>query len=241
MDLDSIIEYTSPACKTIVNYEAEELIGKKGFELVHPEDLASVEERMTAVNLEGTSSAHFQFRMIRKDGSFVWVESQTSPIVDDNGTVIKRQTTIRDVSIQRKAAEEILKAKEKAEEATVAKSQFLSTMSHEIRTPMNAVIGLSHHILLQSSPRTDQVENLRLLKFSAENLLVIINDILDFSKIEASKITLEAANFDLSSTVDQLQNHSNKRVLMKKVFSCISGWEKIYPTMLSATPCGSTR
>src|SRR5690349_22844697 len=69
-------------------------------------------------------------------------------------------------------------------------------MSHEIRTPMNAIIGLTN-LLLQDEPRDDQTENLRLLKFSGENLLTIINDILDFSKIEAGKIVLEHIDFDL--------------------------------------------
>jgi signal transduction histidine kinase len=68
-------------------------------------------------------------------------------------------------------------------------------MSHEIRTPMNAVIGITH--LLMQNAREDQAEYLKILKFSAENLLVLINDILDFNKIEAGKITFEEVDFNL--------------------------------------------
>lgn len=87
-------------------------------------------------------------------------------------------------------------AKFKAEKASQAKADFLSTMSHEIRTPLNAVIGTTH-LLLQEDPRADQVENLSTLRFSAENLLVLVNDILDFSKIEAGKIEFIDEDIDL--------------------------------------------
>ncbi len=94
-------------------------------------------------------------------------------------------------------------AKQKAEEATLAKSNFLSNMSHEIRTPMNAVIGMTH-ILLEENPRTDQKEHLETVMFSAENLLVIINDILDYSKMEAGRMVIERTNFDIREVINNI-------------------------------------
>lgn len=208
--LDSVIEYTSPACKKLVGYDPAELLGKKGYELVYHEDLLRIQEMMAAVNAEGNSLANFRFRMVRKDGSLVWVEGQTNPIVDEKGAVVKRQTTVHDISQAKKAEEEILIAKAKAEEATVAKSQFLSTMSHEIRTPMNAVIGLTH-ILIQNEPRPDQLESLNLLKFSSENLLALINDILDFSKIEADRLVLEKVSFNLLQLLKNSKSIQQKK------------------------------
>ena len=93
--------------------------------------------------------------------------------------------------------QDLVQARIEAEVATRAKGQFLSMMSHEIRTPLNAVIGLTH-ILLMDNPRQDQMENLRSIRFSADNLLVIINDILDYNKIESGKIEFETIDFDLS-------------------------------------------
>jgi signal transduction histidine kinase/ActR/RegA family two-component response regulator len=99
---------------------------------------------------------------------------------------------------------QLILSKEVAENAAMAKAQFLSTMSHEIRTPMNAVIGFTH-LLLQLSPTPEQIEYLRLLKFSAENLLVLINDILDFSKIEAGKVEFEEADFLLKDLIGNIR------------------------------------
>ena len=107
--------------------------------------------------------------------------------------------------VLKKNNQELMIAKQKAEEAARAKSNFLSTMSHELRTPMNAVIGLAY-ILLQDNPKPNQIENLKTLKFSGENLLALINDILDFSKIEADKIHLEQADFSLKDLFVNLRN-----------------------------------
>ena len=100
---------------------------------------------------------------------------------------------------------ELIEAKEKAEAASKAKQKFLSNMSHEIRTPLNAVIGLSE-ILMMENPREDQIELLRSIKFSGQNLLVLINDILDFSKIEEGKIKIEKTPFDASQLFTNMKN-----------------------------------
>jgi len=93
---------------------------------------------------------------------------------------------------------ELTRSREQAEQGLKAKSEFLSTMSHEIRTPLNSVIGMSH-LLLKNDPRPDQVEQLDVMLFSANNLLSIVNDILDYNKIEAGKIDFERTEMDLES------------------------------------------
>lgn len=99
--------------------------------------------------------------------------------------------------------QDLLKAKEEAEKSSHAKAEFLSIMSHEIRTPMNAVVNLTNY-LLEDDPVDRQVENLNILKFSANNLLAIINDVLDFNKIESGKVEFEAIEFDLLGLLDSI-------------------------------------
>lgn len=122
---------------------------------------------------------------------------------------------------QRKRFElELIMAKSEAEATSKAQEEFLSTMSHEIRTPLNAVIGMSH-ILLEENPRKDQIENLKILKFSSENLLSLINDILDYNKIQSGKIKLEQIEFNLPHLVNSicrsLQYKAEEKRLQLKV------------------------
>ncbi len=95
--------------------------------------------------------------------------------------------------------------RESIEQSSFARDRFLATMSHEMRTPMNIIIGLTH-LLLSEDPREDQIEHLRTLQFSANNLVVFINDILDFSKIEAGKLTLENREFNPKETFEEIVN-----------------------------------
>ena len=95
--------------------------------------------------------------------------------------------------------------RESIEESSFARDRFLATMSHEMRTPMNAIVGLTH-LLLTENPRTDQIEHLRTLQFSANNMTVFINDVLDFSKIEAGKLVLDSREFEPQRIFDEVKH-----------------------------------
>ena len=127
----------------------------------------------------------------------------------------------RALASQKEISASLGKEKTKAEEAAMAKAQFLSTMSHEIRTPMNAVIGLTN-LLIDDNPKKNQVENLQALKFSGENLMTLINDILDFSKIEAGKIEFESSAFYLSELVNGIEHTLGLHASEKGIeFKCL--------------------
>ena len=150
---------------------------------------------------------------------------------------LQRQVSFRTKEL-REQAEMLEKARDEAEDASLAKSEFLSIMSHEIRTPMNGVIGMTH-LLLQEEPKPDQVENLKTLKFSAENLMMLLNDILDYNKIESGMILLETTDFSITQLIRGLGYQFKPRAAVKgidfniRVDPTIPEWLRGDPTRLN--------
>ncbi|HZJ73405.1 MAG TPA: PAS domain S-box protein [Perlabentimonas sp.] len=132
---------------------------------------------------------------LKSDNSTFPVLTHIIAIVENN-RISRYMGVMVDISAQKNQEQELVKAKNEAEQASRAKERFLSTMSHEIRTPMNAVIGMTN-ILLSEKPMEHQLAYLQSLKYSAEGLMSLLNDVLDFSKIEAGKHVVNSKAFDL--------------------------------------------
>ncbi len=121
------------------------------------------------------------------------------------------------VALQRRMMlDNLILARQKAEEAAQSKQLFMSTMSHEIRTPLNEVIGITN-LLLQGNPREDQMDFIRTLKFSGNHLLTLVNDILDYNKMESGKIVFEEVRFKLGDFLDEIMRSYSFRSRAKEL------------------------
>ena len=194
--LDKNLNYMAASDVWIREYmkEGVEIIGKNHLELFPGLDDKWVSFFNRCLKGEVLNSEEDSY--IKSDGSVEWVKWEIRPWFEKKHVVGGIIVYTEAITQRKLAREELIKTKEKAEEAALVKSQFLATMSHEIRTPMNAVIGLTK-LLIESNPRADQIKNLNTLHFSAKSLLQIINDILDLNKIEAGKIVFECIQFNL--------------------------------------------
>jgi PAS domain S-box-containing protein len=117
---------------------------------------------------------------------------------------------------RRMMLDNLINARQKAEEAAQSKQQFMSTMSHEIRTPLNEVIGITN-LLLQGNPREDQMDFINTLKFSGNHLLTLVNDVLDYNKMESGKIIFEQTRFNLSDFLAEIMRSYSFRSKAKKL------------------------
>lgn len=178
---------------------------EKIAELVHDEDLDALERSVSQVVSGRIGMVEVEFRLRTPDGSsYKWVQLRHAVFSKDQDRVTRIFGLLQDIDDRKHREMELNQAKQEAEQAVIAKSQFLSTMSHEIRTPMNAVIGMAN-LLMHEVKDQQQLDKIKILKFAADNLMVILNDVLDFNKLESGKVELELLTFNIKELLNGLE------------------------------------
>jgi PAS domain S-box-containing protein len=193
----------------------ESLVNKKDEELF-PEKLAKKYVRDDQQVLATGEIFRGIEEHVSQDGKLTYIEVLKAPVLDAKGRPQGVQGIFWDVTDRQLAQDALRDAKEIAESASQAKSDFLANVSHEIRTPMNGIIGMSQ-LLLEMVTDRQQREYVEMISQSGESLLTLINDILDFSKIESGKIELESIPMSIREIVNDSVNLLKFRASAKHV------------------------
>lgn len=179
------------------------------------------EQRLPLGSLEasgGQPRVRYDQRIKTRAG-WRWFTWEDYVIRGDHGGVTETQSVGRDITEQKQLEAALREARDKAEQASKAKTMFLATMSHEIRTPMNGVLGMSG-LLLDTKLTPEQRTYARAVRQSGEALLDIINDILDFSKIESGAMTMEETVFEPQALIESVAELLSPRADEKGVEIC---------------------
>ncbi len=192
---EGIFTYVSPACRDLLGYEPEQLVGVNSYTLFHPEDLENIRESHRYI-AQGRVVSTVTYRMRRKNGTYTWLETTSKTIWDEETSSVSEIITVsRDVSQRVKMENSLKTAKSQAEAASQAKSEFVANVSHEIRTPLHTIMGYAELVRRRTDDDTSH-RYIATIESSAKTLLRLLNDILDLSKVEAGRleITPEFAN-----------------------------------------------
>jgi PAS domain S-box-containing protein len=199
-DVKGVFTYLSPSVTTVVGHSVEEFLTHYA-EFLTDDPVNEAALRYTELSIQGIRQPPYELELRHKDGSVRRLEVLEVPLKGATGQVVAVEGIARDITPLRASQRELEQAKEVAEAATQAKSQFLAVVSHELRTPLSGVLGMTA-LLLDTHLNETQRSFARTIEESGQTLLALVNDVLDFTKIELGKLELERVPFRPEDCID---------------------------------------
>jgi PAS domain S-box-containing protein len=204
MDVNQDAQWWAPNYYSLLGYTPEEVppLASSYLALLHP-DSAAVSAQAGLDAFAGLRPFDIEVQLKTKDRGYRWFRTRAKVYFDSSGRPARMSGATQDIHDRKVAEAQLKEALVHAEQASIAKSQFVANMSHEIRTPMNAILGMLK--LLQSTDLTvRQLDYAAKTEGAARSLLGLLNDILDYSKVEAGKMTLDPRPFRLDRLMRDL-------------------------------------
>jgi PAS domain S-box-containing protein len=198
--LDGVIRSWNPAAEATYGRPAAEAVGRP-LSMVVPADRSEELEELLRRAGQG-ERVQVETEHLRADGATVAVALTAAPLRDRAGAVAGVSVVAHDITDRRRAEEALEEARQAAEKANHAKSEYLSRMSHELRTPLNAILGFAQLLELDEL-RDDQRESLGHILSAARHLLALINEVLDIAAIEAGRLPLSVEPVALADVVGE--------------------------------------
>ncbi len=196
--VDGYFKQVSPSWTRTLGWTEAELLSRPYTDFVHPEDVSSTVEERDRLG-GGTDTLVFQNRYRHRDGSYRWLHWKAHTSLERNLVF----AVARDITDAKLAEADLRRAKEAAEAASLAKSNFLAAMSHELRTPLNSILGFTRVLLRSESREFGEVERdyLRRVQASGGHLLDLVNKVLDLGRVETGRLVLVPEPVDVAAVV----------------------------------------
>jgi PAS domain S-box-containing protein len=216
--------YLSPGYEKVWGRSRDSLYDSPNswLETLHPDDRerASNIARLQTLNEMGKEAEYeYHYRIYTPEGAIRWIKDTSFPIHDEQNRFIGFAGIAEDVTNEVLHEKELREAKQRAEVANQAKSDFLAMISHEVRTPLNAILGMAQ-ILKIKNLSEEQFEYVDIISNAGNSLLSLVGDVLDFVRLEAGKLSFSKEPFDLQElvmeTIQSLQYQAQKKSLTLK-------------------------
>jgi len=196
---------------------------------IYPEDLLKFDNALSN-HISSHTPFDLEYRLVNVRGEIRWVRARGKAIFNELGHLEVMSGSNMDITEVKRAEEKVIQAKELAEKANKAKSQFLSSMSHELRTPLNAILGYAQLFTYDGNLNEEQLGSLREIRKAGEHLLQLINDVLDLAKIESGNMTVSLEPVLLSRIIPEcltlMQTQADARAI--KIHSDLQNLDQFY-------------
>ena len=209
---DGTYKYISPSVQKLLGYKAEELVGQNPYRLVHPEDIQRVREEAHKPAKTGREILNMEYRIRKKDGTYIWFSTNTKPITNEKGKVIMLQTVSRNVT-------EKVATLQRLEEINYQKDKLFSVIGHDLRSPLSTCLGLLD-LIQDKGKNLDQKaldSYLSLLRQSTTSLLDLLDDLLMWVSAHSDEITFRPRPLNLSDEVNKVVYHLFEAARAKKI------------------------
>lgn len=208
LDPDGIVTSWNLGAERIKGWQSEEILGQR-FSRFYPDETRDFLPDQMLARARANGSAEDEGWRVRKDGTRFWANVVITALRDESGSLRGFAKVTRDMTERRRGEEALTHAREEAEAANLAKSEFLSRTSHELRTPLNAILGFGQLLEIDaetlSEPHQEAVE--RVTK-AGRHLLSLINDLLDITSIEAGGAELDLEPIDVAQILEEARDLS---------------------------------
>jgi len=213
--------FYTPAIKKITGYSPESFLNDPTLwrKIIHPDDVNETVEKLNRFyNDAARNSEILEYRIIDSLGNIIWIENKINVQRDSNGEIQKIFGIISDITLSKKAEEELKKSAQELKELNEAKDRFISIISHDLRTPFSSILGFTDFLLNEKdlSPEK-QRQYIEFIQESAKSMLSLVNALLDWTRLQTGRIKFEPQKINAKLLIDRTIQILSGAALQKNI------------------------